>query len=174
MALAEALRLDESSLLSPKSAGRFLSQMGFLDGIWIYPFALVFAGIVPLFGLRQLKPALVFEEYHRLRERVHIIVMVGHRELGHLLEEGLRPAHSLPPVFAALWDPKEAHLQRWARLMGAADLVGHARIVSHRRHPRLPKILQQRLAGGFGFHQDAVSPPGGAKAVLYCGAAVLC
>jgi hypothetical protein len=33
IALADALRFGESSLLSPRSAGRFLSQIGFLDVI---------------------------------------------------------------------------------------------------------------------------------------------
>ena len=61
MALADAFRFGESSLLSPKSAGRFLSQIGLgLRGIWVYPFPLKLWRLIALSSLWQFKPPLIF------------------------------------------------------------------------------------------------------------------
>jgi len=52
MALADALRFGDSSLLSPRSAGLFLSQIGLLRGIRVHFLAFKLRRLITLASLR--------------------------------------------------------------------------------------------------------------------------
>ena len=108
-----------------------------------------------------------------MRERVDIIVVLGHGELFQLLQERRRPAHGVSRVLAALGQPDVPQLQSRRGLMRAGHLVGVAGVVPDGGDACEPQVLQQALARSLCLDEHAVGAASGAQAVLHGRAAVL-